>query len=352
MPFTRSDKLKALAIVNVFETSKPFGDYAACVVLNDGAGISYGIAQFTHRSGSLLAVVEAYLAAGGAVGAQTISECLPQLRQQSGAAIKQLAANTRFKNALRAAASTAEMQAAQRQVATDKYLLPAVRECERRGFMLPLSLAVLYDSMVHGSWERVAAMVTASASRSSTPIAEKGWILEYLRKRHLWLSNIPRLRATTYRTKFFLGQVAVGNWDLKFPFSVHGVRLTAAMFPTDAMRPGEEAAAASSSAGEQPGISTTTFASAGEQFDRVESVISSAVRRTDAAKSLWTTVAGTVWQAAWGVFGFVAGLPREIWIVVAVIAAALMLFYLYRQITLAKIRESRTDGSQTAGSPT
>jgi hypothetical protein len=39
--------LKALAIVNIFETGKPFGEFAAVAVLNDGAGISYGISQFT-----------------------------------------------------------------------------------------------------------------------------------------------------------------------------------------------------------------------------------------------------------------------------------------------------------------
>lgn len=346
MSFTRSEKLKALAIVNVFETSKPFGDYAACVVLNDGAGISYGIAQFTHRSGSLLAVVESYLAAGGTIGAETLSEFLPRLRQQTPTAIRELSANRRFKDALRSAASAPEMKAAQRDVAAEKYLMPAVKECGRRGFVLPLSLAVVYDSMIHGSWERIAERVMPAAASSSSVIAEKGWILDYLRKRHLWLSNVPRLRATTYRTGFFLGQIAVGNWELKFPFSVQGVRLTDAMFPADEPSTPRTDEAAAPATPEQPGIITTGLASAAEHFDRVEGVISSAVRRTDAAKSLWTTVAGTAWQAAWGVFGFVAGLPREIWIVVAVIAAALMLLYLYRQITLGKLRESIPGGRQ------
>jgi hypothetical protein len=51
--FSERDKLIALAIVHIFETGKAFGDYTAVAVLNDGAGISYGINQFTHRSGSL-----------------------------------------------------------------------------------------------------------------------------------------------------------------------------------------------------------------------------------------------------------------------------------------------------------
>lgn len=49
MTYTENDKLKALGIVNIFETSQPFGDYAACVVLNDGAGVSYGIDQLSAR---------------------------------------------------------------------------------------------------------------------------------------------------------------------------------------------------------------------------------------------------------------------------------------------------------------
>ena len=50
MPFTRSEKVKALAIVNVFETSKPFGDYAACVVLNP----SYSFFRLYQSPSSIL----------------------------------------------------------------------------------------------------------------------------------------------------------------------------------------------------------------------------------------------------------------------------------------------------------
>ncbi len=339
MKFNEFDKIKALAIVNVFETSRPFGNYAACVVLDDGAGISYGISQFTHRSGSLLDVVEAYLAAGGTAGASVILEKLYLLRQKSPLAIKTLAADSRFKNALRKAAATREMKAAQWHITRERYLAPAVRECELRGFVLPLSLAVVYDSMIHGSWERIAAGVSVSEHSRFTP--ETKWILQYLQKRHQWLSSIRRLKATTYRTRFFLGQVAVSNWQLKLPIIVQGVRLTDAMFASQFpfLISSEKAETIPPATDSHANVIEGAFGSAAEKFDRVESAVSSVVRRTDAAKSLWTTVAGTIWQAAWGIFGFAAGLPREIWIVVAVIAAALMLFYLYRQLSLGKIRE-------------
>jgi hypothetical protein len=35
-------------------------------------------------------------------------------------------------------------------------------------------------------------------------------------------------------------------------------------------------------------------------------------------------------------------MPREIWFAVAVIAGALMLAYLYRQITLGRIRDAKS----------
>src|SRR5258706_42603 len=76
----------------------------------------------------------------------------------------------------------------------------------------------------------------------------------------------------------------------------------------------------------------STISSAADKFDRVDAAVTGVVTRTDHAKSLWTTVGGTLWQAVWAVFGFLVGLPREVWIVVAIIAAVLMLVYLYRQI--------------------
>ncbi len=344
MNFNEFDKLKALAIVNVFETSRPFGNFAACVVLNDGAGISYGISQFTHRSGSLLNVIEAYLAAGGRVGATVMLENLPLLRLRTPKAINSLAANRSLRNALRDAAATPEMREAQWQVARGRYLEPAVKECGRRGFVRPLSLAVVYDSMIHGSWERIAAGIAIAKGAASEKETE--WILRYLRKRQMWLSGIPRLKTTTYRTRFFLGQISIGNWELKMPITVQGVRLTEAMFTAEfpSLLTNENTRTAETDLSE-PQVSTNVikgaFGSAAATFDRVEGAVSSVVRRTDAVKSLWTTVAGTVWQAAWGIFGFAAGIPHEIWIVVAIIAAALMLFYLYRQLEMGKIRERR-----------
>jgi chitosanase len=346
--FSEADKLKALSIINIFETSRPMGDHSAVAVLDDGAGISYGMAQFTHRSGSLAAVVDAYLETNCPVSRDVFLEMRPLLEQRSEIAISRLASRSRFKNALREAAKTEEMKAAQRETAFRLYLGPAIDICEKRGFTLPLSLAVVYDGVVHGSFDLIARKVP----RNEHVRTEKDWISSYVRRRHLWLTNIARLKKTSYRTRFFLEQIFAGNWELRLPLNVNGYRLTfvgpqAASLPmtgqgdlardtahvTDSPLPVDALQ-------EEPTQAGSLRSDVFEQFDRIDNAVSGVIRRTDRAKSLWTTVGGTLWQAAWAVFGFLAGIPREIWIVVAVIAAVLTILYLYRQIILGKIREA------------
>lgn len=358
MAFTENDKLKALAIVHVFETSRPFGDYSACVVLNDGAGVSYGINQFTHRSGSLAAVVREYLANGGQLGREIFTSALPLLSKKTNAAIEQLASNELFKRTLRTAAITSEMKAAQRVVAYERYLRPAIEICERMRFVKPLSLAVVYDSVTHGSWELISARVNSTVRTTKPdPLAfEKSWITEYVRARHRWLTEVRRLRVTNYRTKFLLDQIAIGNWELRLPVTVHGVCLTADLLDESSERDSGSAmgTVATGFPVESEGdtsrhtdvgtiIQSTAdlTTAAAVKFDRIDGVITAVTTRKDSAKSLWTTVAGTLSQAIWGIFGFIIGLPRIVWMTVAIIAAVLMFLYLYRQITLGKIRETR-----------
>jgi chitosanase len=423
MSFSEKDKLKALAIVHIFETSKAFGDYGACVVLNDGAGVSYGINQFTHRSGSLLEVITAYFRNGGTVGRAAIEEAAPLLRQKGPGAIGELAGNARFKKALKAAALTSEMRAAQHEIAERRYLRPAVEAAEGSGFVLPLSLAVIYDSINHGSYARIRDRVKISKKNYSTAAEfEKAWIYSYVKNRDAWLESVPRLAVTDYRTDFFLAQIARGNWTLELPVNVHGVRLDAVSPESKVQSPkseegnpkskiqnpkfeevsaveplnqptetlaipqfspeilpespenahitaqppdvfgeeeeaknggdGEESRkvdAGASSAGGPPALPGGILDRAGEvldtagaKFDRVNEVVSGIGQRKDAAKSLWTTIGSTIWQSIWAVVAFIIGLPREVWLTVAVIAGAFMLYYLYRQIALGKIREKQS----------
>jgi hypothetical protein len=239
--FSDRAKLIALAIVHIFETSKPFGDYSAVAVLNDGAGISYGINQFTHRSGSLYQVVTAYLNQNPSANIEIITRALPMLRLTTEAAILSCSNNTALKNALQLAGATVEMRTAQQRVMTDRYLTPAIEACEGSNFTLPLSLAVIYDSINHGSYDLIRDRDTVTHENLSSQVTvdrtdhgnsenfEKAWISEYVRLRDHWLASVPRLAGTRYRTRLFLNQIKSGNWNLALPIVVQGVRLTDAM---------------------------------------------------------------------------------------------------------------------------
>jgi len=369
MSFTEFQKMKAAAIVNIFETGRPFGSYAALAVLDDGAGISFGISQFTHRSGSLAAVVTRYLDNGGVVARNVLEDQLVTLRSTTRPAITAAAGNRQLKNALRAAAVTREMREAQHFTAFEKYMAPALRACEGSGFTQTLSLAVIYDSITHGSWERIRDRVTLGRGGSVDP--ERAWITAYVKARHTWLRSIPRLRPTSYRTSFFLLQILAGNWGLDLPLRVQGYSLSSSDLPPAMMG---EADTAAGHLPPEPSIETTNSNSPAEpllqppvtqdarppsgadstlrkigaeaadlfaKYDRIESAVRVFFTRTDSAKSLWTMVGGTVWQAFWGAVAFFAGLPREVWLAVSIIAALLMLAYLYRQYALGRIRELR-----------
>jgi hypothetical protein len=385
MSFTDNDKLKAMAIVSVFETSKPFGDFSAVAVLNDGAGISYGLSQFTHRSGALAEVLEKYLANGGSVERRTIELGLAAAKIQTTRSINDLAVNGKFIDALRAAADSSEMRSAQIEVAFARYLEPAVDECLRLNFTEPLSLAVIYDSMTHGSWERIRDRVlkrsNTSPSRDVNPASavlsnEQNFIINYIAVRDAWLASIPRLAATRYRTRFFLNQIKLGNWQMNLPVRVQGVSITDVMIDglaksisgqnvrktnsavepshtDDLSDPSENSSDnlnVPQTGAQPPNVEVEETCldrveagvnAAAATYDQVERIATTITTRNDAAKSLWTTVIGSVTQTFWALFGLFAGVPREVWLVVALIAAALMLMYLYRQIALGKIREKR-----------
>jgi hypothetical protein len=234
--FSLLAKLTALAIVHIFETAKAFGEFDAFAVLPDNAGVSYGVSQFTHRSGSLYAVVNEYLKDGGKAGAQYLRQVLPILGNTSPAAVLQLQNDRKFKEALLLAAETDEMRAAQVEIATKKYLQPAIDACEGSRFVLPMSLAVVYDSMNQGSFAKIRDRVRIQKGAYKTDLEyEKAWITQYVQKRDYWLENFESadkkkqrlLRSTDYRTDFFLAQIGRGNWHLKPPMSVNGHLLTA-----------------------------------------------------------------------------------------------------------------------------
>jgi len=353
MSFSLRAKLTALAIVHIFETAKPFGDYAAVAVLNDGAGVSYGINQFTHRSGSLYKVCNTYLGEGGSVGADAIEAVLPDLRAQRN--IANVSKNTSFKRALKLAAATPEMRLAQQMIAENFYLQPAIDACKGSSFVLPLSLAVVYDSINHGSYGKIRDRVSTSDRD------ERAWITEYVKDRDAWLEGIPRLAVTDYRTDFFLAQIARGNWHLALPLNVHGFRLTDADIDAiDDQReavgePDNSSATAQLTADPEPltedapalalasGIPTSNELSPGQQQEAGN--FPAYTPQIDTAKS-WITraLAGTSAGAA---LAYIADLPQWMQIglfslIALVIVGAIVVFVKYHDKIFAYVTNMNT----------
>ena len=79
---------------------------------------------------------------------------------------------------------------------------------------------------------------------------------------------------------------------------------------------------------------------AAAKYDQAERIVNTVITRKDAVKSLWTTVVGTILQTVWSIAAFFSDTPRAVWLVVAVIAGALTLVYLYRQMVVKRVRES------------
>lgn len=236
--FTERTKMIALAIVKIFETGKPFGNYSAVAVLKDGAGISYGTSQFTHRSGSLGDVVKRYERIAGELPT-AVALAYPDLVARRNVAGQ--SKNEALKAALRKLGKTPEMQQAQREIAFENYLKPALDACEGSDFTMPLSLAVIYDSINHGSYGKIRDRVKFQrpGNGSIKPEEfEREWITEYVNRRDDWLEghSNPLLQSTDYRTDFFLAQIARNNWQLRLPLNVNGHQLTEAiLFPANSV---------------------------------------------------------------------------------------------------------------------
>jgi hypothetical protein len=217
--YSERDKQGARTIVSIFETGKKFGNPAAVAVLKDGAGISYGMHQATHKSGSLLAIVQEYCDRGGQLAA-ALSQFIPQLKLKDQASVDKLAANAKAKQLLADAGKEALMRGVQEDIFDKLYLNPAVAACDGSNFVEALSLAVIYDSHIQGGFAKVRDRVPAG-------LDERAWIARYVDEREKWLAGSakPIVRKTVYRPQELRTLIAADNWSLATPFKVRGITI-------------------------------------------------------------------------------------------------------------------------------
>jgi chitosanase len=218
-------KRTAQAIVNIFETGRAGGDYGAVTLLrNDPGHLTYGRSQTTLASGNLFLLIKGYCERTDAQ-ADTADALRPFLAALAKPDLA-LDTNMTLREALRDAGDDPAMVDEQDRFFDRHYLNPAFRAAEARGITTALGQAVVYDSKVHGSFERIAARVGSTIGSGGDD--ERAWVAKYVSARDNWLRTHgnPLLRKTVYRMEAFTQLIKDAKWELPLDLKIRGVTIS------------------------------------------------------------------------------------------------------------------------------
>lgn len=220
MKLTAVQKATAQAIANIHETSSVRGDYGNITLIRGDSGrLTYGRSQTTNGSGNLYKLVDDYTEAPGAVYAEGLKPFLPGLQSRSTA----LDTNLTLRKLLADAGDKDPVMRSVQDAFFDRvYWAPAVDAADRLGIQTALGMAIVYDSYIHGSFQRMAQRTTDHYG-SVRMATEKTWLRGYIATRKAWLTSCGKpLSNTIYRMRTFEQLMASGNWDLDLPLSAWG----------------------------------------------------------------------------------------------------------------------------------
>ena len=221
---TTTQKKTAQAIVNIFETGSVLGDYGNVTVIRGDTGhLTFGRSQTTLGSGNLLKLLQSYCDNPGARFAAKLSPYLARF----AAGDLTLDTDLHLHNILRATADDLVMRETQDQFFEKVYWQVAANSAAQFGITTPLGLAVVYDSIIQGSWKTIRDR-TNIQSGSITALGEQRWISAYVATRHQWLATHPRsdLRPTAYRMDAMQRLVDQDYWGLPLPLVVRGAEIS------------------------------------------------------------------------------------------------------------------------------
>lgn len=220
MVITDLQKKVAQAIVNIFETGRVQGDYSNVTsISSDPGGLTYGRSQTTLMSGNLYLLIEDYCETENADFADELKPYLGRIKAKDTSLNRDL----RLHNLLRQAGQDWVMQEVQDAFFDRVYWNPAVAQAQAIGITTPLGFAVVYDSVVHGSWGLMRDRTNQKYGTLAN-ISEQTWVSRYVDTRREWLANhsIKILNKTVYRMDAFRLLISSGNWDLILPITVRG----------------------------------------------------------------------------------------------------------------------------------
>lgn len=215
---------KISRILNVFEndSGSPETDYKAIYIYHDGNNNRRQVTLargFTDDGGSLKIVVRKYISKGGQL-AQFFTSFLTMF----GTGV--LVGHPEFIDGLKTAADEQVMRDAQDETYREVYLDPAYAWASSRGFVDPLSTAVIADSYLHSGGMLKWLMNKFPEKKPVDGGDEQEWIIAYLKARYGWLhGSSGALRNTTYRPEFFLYQAHAENWTLNCPIQCRGATI-------------------------------------------------------------------------------------------------------------------------------
>jgi chitosanase len=207
----------AIAIVYAFETGRPDGSRSTVADAHgDRGGLSYGPFQASDTSGTLDAVVDAYIDLEGELSA-FFRGFLDVLEADEGSGNKPLI------DLLRQAGKDQKMHAAQDGIFAERFVEPAARYArDRLGFATPLGFALVLDSFVHSGTVPGWLRRRFPESPPSRGGGEVDWSKAYIATRRAWLERKGGILAkTVYRMRTFESLFEAGAYLLEAPFEIH-----------------------------------------------------------------------------------------------------------------------------------
>jgi chitosanase len=222
-------KKAAQSIVNIYETSSPFGEYGMVTVArNDPGHLTYGRSQTTLASGNLFLLIKAYCDLPEAGFGDSLRPFLDRLDARD----LSLDHDGELHAILRSAGEDPVMHGAQDAFFDRAYWQPAVRSATNMAITSALGTAVVYDSRVHGSWGRIRDRVNHNHGRiADDGLSENDWIGHYVAERRAWLGGHSNslLQRTVYRMDEFRKLIDQAKWDLALPLVVRGIAIDEAV---------------------------------------------------------------------------------------------------------------------------
>lgn len=229
------DQIKACkAIVSLYETGSLSGKYDLLVVLEDGAGITFGKNQTTENSGGLFLLLKEYADKKGAF-VEALSAYMDLLYDGKDSAKKgMLTEDTAFKDLLvKAAQEDPLMRKAQDHYFHKRFFRPALELAEEYAVTQPLTLCAFYDACIQMGDEGARKLVEkynqeAGEGEGTEIEKERAWGKGFIQARHTYLTTFTgksqghtnAVRKSAYRTTSLLDLAERGAWLLSVPLDV------------------------------------------------------------------------------------------------------------------------------------